>query len=659
MRGIIYCFFSMLLFIMGCKEVVEEDVEILTDVHIDLDSSAFQEVYDFKDRWERDSLAELLSHPDPSFRAFAARLFADIIHPDYINKIGELINDPVLEVRREAAFTLGQSRSEQSIPYLLQVFEQQDSLGVDPLTFKYALEAIGKCGDSTYLALLGDISTYGVQDTLLLEGQMLGMFHLGYRGYSDDNATRKAIQFIGDTIVPSSVRLISANFLVVSSPDLTEYREVVQSAFEEEQDPEIRMFLGQLIGLTGRESAAWIQQQMAQEKDPRVKVQILKGVSYLPAAVRHQILSSALRDPHLWVAQTAGELLLEFGSSHYYETYANWAFSTFPPETYAFILAIGNKFIKNTLYLHMVQDLIFQKINTIHDPFLKQGFIWAAGQNGETAARLLTVSVDENDYVLQSAIIEALVHSVRIQDKISPVIRDYLLDKWESGDVAAVSMVSPLISEFPHLFPRLANDQESWNRVRSKLAIPENIEADIEMAKAISILFDEVYTPGYYETKDVYTQSINWELYNKLADEPRAEIITNRGSIQIKLNKIEAPASVINFINLAESGYYNGKIIHRVVPNFVIQGGGNRGDGYGSMEYTIRSELRGSEFDASGWVGMASAGLHTESQQWFITYRPALHLNGRYTRFGKMIDGWSALMEIKKGDIIKEIQIHR
>src|SRR5690625_5625225 len=114
---------------------------------------------------------------------------------------------------------------------------------------------------------------------------------------------------------------------------------------------------------------------MAQEKDPRVKVQILKGVSYLPAAVRHQILSSALREPHLWVAQTAGELLLEFGSSHYYETYANWAFSTFPPETYAFILAIGNKFIKNTLYLHMVKDLIFHKINTIHDPFFKLGYI--------------------------------------------------------------------------------------------------------------------------------------------------------------------------------------------------------------------------------------------------------------------------------------------
>src|SRR5690625_7933087 len=104
-------------------------------------------------------------------------------------------------------------------------------------------------------------------------------------------------------------------------------------------------------------------------------------------------------------------------------------------------------------------------------------------------------------------------------------------------------MVSPLISEFPHLFPRLANDQESWNRVRSKLAIPENIEADIEMAKAISILFDEVYTHGYYETKDVYTQSINWELYNILDDELRAKIITNRGSIQMKWHKLKCTAS--------------------------------------------------------------------------------------------------------------------
>src|SRR5690606_40762144 len=107
----------------------------------------------------------------------------------------------------------------------------------------------------------------------------------------------------------------------------------------------------------------------------------------------------------------------------------------------------------------------------------------------------------------------------------------------------------------------------------------------------------------------------------KLPAEPRAEIITNSGTISITLLKKEAPGTVLNFVQLAESGYYENKLVHRVVPNFVIQGGGNRGDGYGSLDYTIRSEVGPLYYDRSGLVGIASAGLHTESQQWFITLR--------------------------------------
>src|SRR5690606_5335405 len=108
------------------------------------------------------------------------------------------------------------------------------------------------------------------------------------------------------------------------------------------------------------------------------------------------------------------------------------------------------------------------------------------------------------------------------------------------------------------------------------------------------------------------------------------------GTMTLKLFKTHAPGTVVNFIKLAESGYYEGRTIHRLVPNFVIQGGGNRGDGYGSLDYTIRSEVGPEYFDRAGLIGMASAGLHTESQQWFITLRPALHLNGRYTIFGEL-----------------------
>jgi cyclophilin family peptidyl-prolyl cis-trans isomerase len=91
----------------------------------------------------------------------------------------------------------------------------------------------------------------------------------------------------------------------------------------------------------------------------------------------------------------------------------------------------------------------------------------------------------------------------------------------------------------------------------------------------------------------------------------------------------------------------------------VIQGGGNRGDGYGSLDYTIRSELSPLYYDKSGIVGMASAGLHTESQQWFITLRPTLHLNGKYTQFARLTEGEDVLAMIRRGDKIESIKIYR
>lgn len=660
MRWILACVFGMVVFVFGCQAPqTEEETSMLTEVNISLDSLSFQRLYDLRDRWERDSLKIYLSDRDPSYRAFAARLFADIILPDDADTIGALISDPVVEVRRAAAYTLGQSRSKRAIPYLMKVFQQQDSLGVDPLTFKYALEAIGKCGDSTFLPLLADISTYENEDTLLLEGQVLGMFQLGQRGFTHEKATQQAVRYISDTLVPPSVRMIAANYLVVSSAGMEEFSEKINTAFESEEEPEIRMFLGQLLGQTGNGAANRILSLMKKESDPGVRVQILRGVPHLPVAARHQILRTALRDRHEWVGRTAGELLLEYGSSAYSEAYANWAFSQHSPEVYPLVLAIGNKYVRNSFFHEMIQDLVFQRIETTSDPFLKKDYIAAAGYHPLTAERLLDQNQGGMDHILRTAIIEAVVHSVRDQGYISHRIRDFLTQKWKSGDVAAVALISPLIAEFPQFFPVLSKDRKQWEAVGEKLQIPKEIEADIELKKAVSILFDEEFDPHYYENKEWYSEKIDWKLYGGLSENPRAEIVTTRGVIEIEFLKKEAPASVLNFIYLSESGYYNEKQIHRVVPNFVIQGGGNRGDGYGSMDYTIRTEVPPGYFDRSGWVGMASAGMHTESQQWFITHRPALHLSGKYSRFGRLVSGREILMESKRGDIIKEIIIHR
>jgi cyclophilin family peptidyl-prolyl cis-trans isomerase len=112
------------------------------------------------------------------------------------------------------------------------------------------------------------------------------------------------------------------------------------------------------------------------------------------------------------------------------------------------------------------------------------------------------------------------------------------------------------------------------------------------------------------------------------------------------------------FVEQAKKGYYNGKSFHRVVPNFVAQGGCPRGDGYGGLDFTLRTEVPAlMRYDREGMVGLASAGLDTESVQFFITHSPAPHLDGNYTIFATVIDGMSVVHDLQVGDLITKISI--
>ena len=92
-------------------------------------------------------------------------------------------------------------------------------------------------------------------------------------------------------------------------------------------------------------------------------------------------------------------------------------------------------------------------------------------------------------------------------------------------------------------------------------------------------------------------------------------------------------------------------------PNFVIQTGCPRGDGYGTLNKFLRSELPPLRYDQQGYVGMASSGNHTESTQFFITHSPTLHLDGNYTIFAKVISGMDVVHRIELGDLIENISI--
>ena len=135
-----------------------------------------------------------------------------------------------------------------------------------------------------------------------------------------------------------------------------------------------------------------------------------------------------------------------------------------------------------------------------------------------------------------------------------------------------------------------------------------------------------------------------------------ATIHTSRGQIRVELFPKDAPITVDSFITLARKGFFNNLTFHRVVPNFVIQGGDPRGDGEGGPGYQIRCELKPRSFNR-GAVGMALSGKDTGGSQFFITHSPQPHLDGGYTIFGQVISGMQVVDRISAGDLINKVEI--
>lgn len=140
----------------------------------------------------------------------------------------------------------------------------------------------------------------------------------------------------------------------------------------------------------------------------------------------------------------------------------------------------------------------------------------------------------------------------------------------------------------------------------------------------------------------------------------KAEIHTAKGVMKVDFYDADAPNTVDNFVKLAEKGYYNGLNFHRVIPDFVIQGGCPNGSGSGGPGYKIKCETSGgNQYHDRGVLSMAHAGKDTGGSQFFICHsrNNTSHLDGVHTCFGKVVDGLDVIDKIKAGDKIEKVVI--
>lgn len=140
-----------------------------------------------------------------------------------------------------------------------------------------------------------------------------------------------------------------------------------------------------------------------------------------------------------------------------------------------------------------------------------------------------------------------------------------------------------------------------------------------------------------------------------------AEILTEKGTMKVVFYEKDAPKTVENFVNLSKKGFYDGLTFHRVIPNFVVQGGCPIGNGTGGPGYHIDCELTGeNQYHDRGVLSMAHAGRNTGGSQFFICHSRdnTSHLDRNHTCFGKVTEGLEVIDQIRAGDKIEKILIH-
>ena len=142
-------------------------------------------------------------------------------------------------------------------------------------------------------------------------------------------------------------------------------------------------------------------------------------------------------------------------------------------------------------------------------------------------------------------------------------------------------------------------------------------------------------------------------------DDIKITLNTSKGPINLTLFPADTPVTCASFLNLATRGYYDGLTFHRVIPDFMIQGGCPTGTGTGGPGYKFEDECKAHRrHDKPGILSMANAGAGTNGSQFFITHLPTPHLDGKHTVFGEVTEGQDVVNAIQGGDTIDSITIH-
>ncbi|SHJ09740.1 Peptidyl-prolyl cis-trans isomerase (rotamase)-cyclophilin family [Hymenobacter daecheongensis DSM 21074] len=602
------------------------------------------------------ALLPFLERPEAGYRREAALAFASVQDKAATAALSARLADADILVRRAAAYALGQTTDSTAENAL----RQRISIEADATTRRYVLEALGKCTSRAGLSTLTKLPAALATDTAAVAGQAWGLYRAGLRGLTSEAAVARVVQLLGKSN-PYSARLAAANALArTRGLNLTPYAAAIGTAAQTDTRYEVRSAAAASLSKAAQAATvpATLVTLIRRDPDYRVRLSALRAVSAAQYAPLKEAAWEALTDAHEQVALTAAEFFLAHAKGEPGAGLLEKANKLTPWRVRATLLAAALR--QGGEQQAAIRTAVQQRYLAAADPYEKGYLLKALGEDPAAYDFVSQATfLAGQPVVIGTYGIEALV-SMRSHPafpaELQPAFALLLQRAIGTGDVALMGTAAEALRNPKLDMRRLFANTVFLRQARDKLLLPRDLEAWQSLQQTIDFMENIPAVP--LPVAKAATHPIDWGVVQGIPAGQRAIVHTGKGDITFRLLVEEAPGSVVSFVQLVRQGFYNGKNFHRVVPNFVAQGGCPRGDGWGSSDYNLRSEFADLHYGA-GAVGLASAGKDTESCQWFITHAPTPHLDGRYTIFAQVVSGMDVVSRLEIGDRIERIELVR
>jgi len=623
---------------------------------------------------DRAALRSALDADDPAVRARAAFAFASVPDTSAIPTLLTRLNDGVPLVRIDAALALGQMPGGVPAERLLEVLRYER----DEAMQRRLIDALGKTGDAASqdaLLALGLPSSRDVDVALALA-------RYGMRGHADSSAAAWLVEHL--TAESASTRRHVAYAMGRVAPLATNRADTIRHALDGYalDDPAAQHLVRALARLDAPTDTRRIADWLRSATDWRTRVEAARALDNRDTTTARTALVQALDDEHPLVARTAAETLSQ-ASWPKETTTAVGVWLDAHPDRWR-VVAPLLKGLARTGQTGRVLRVV-ERWRAERSPFAVAAALPALALIDRPAAdSLLAQAHRADDPRIAAAAVQGLVAR---WERVRPDQADRYFRLFSSavrrGDPALLYHGASALTDSLFVARGAADTLATTYR---SLALPADLEgmtatlealATIGDATARTVLRDaldashpvvrETAAEGLSSIIDSTvtaprrplpeTLPIDWDTLRALGPAPRLTLDTNRGTVVLELDPEQAPQTVQAITRFARAGRYDGVPFHRVVPNFVVQGGDfARRDGFGGPDAFLRTESTRIGH-RRGTIGMASAGRDTEGSQFFVPHSLQPHLDGDYTAFGRVVRGMDVVDRLRVGDRIVEATV--